>query len=564
MAANTAIRGYESLNQLRSMIREPVHRVLSVAESMLEPIPGQDHVELSAHVTPTIDICQTVLALLAAPMDRGEGLKAAAEQICSGIRLEAERLANSVDEIAGAALKAGIKSKQSALCKMQEAATAFRQQADGLTVDALSAVLSNPGSVADERNTGMHAEAFSNALRSQRGMLLVVDDDENNRDVLSRRLVRDGCEVMVAECGRQALRMLSRYSFDLVLLDIMMPDIDGCQVLSEIKRDERLKHLPVIMITAVDDIDTVVRCIEMGADDYLTKPFNRVLLRARVNALLDRKRLRDEEQNKTQDLTRMVAEVRSQRERAQNLLLNILPKLVADELQTNGSVEPMYFEDVTVVFADITGFTLSTEELPADELVCLLHEYFTAFDKIIDRYGLEKLKTIGDCYMYAAGVPERSPSHPVDCVLAALEMARTAKQFAERGPVNWQLRIGINTGPVIAGVVGIRKFAFDIWGDTVNFSARMQATAQPGMVNLASATAARVKDFFELEKQPKVRVKEGREVDTFLVKELSGRLIRNGNGTSPRDAFARRYRSYFQKDLRSFPDYMNTAVEEAS
>jgi adenylate cyclase len=158
--------------------------------------------------------------------------------------------------------------------------------------------------------------------------------------------------------------------------------------------------------------------------------------------------------------------------------------------------------------------------------------------------------------MFAGGVPLRSPSNPVDCVLAALELARVVKEMAETGPVTWQLRIGVNTGPVIAGVVGIKKFAFDIWGEAVNFSARMEACGRPGMVNLSANTYARVKDFFECEKQEKVRVKEGREVDTYLVKDLSSRLAKNKTGASPREAFAHRYRAYFRKELEAFPDFL--------
>jgi adenylate cyclase len=150
----------------------------------------------------------------------------------------------------------------------------------------------------------------------------------------------------------------------------------------------------------------------------------------------------------------------------------------------------------------------------------------------------------------------------VDSVLAALEMAHVVKAMAETGPVSWQLRIGVNTGPVIAGVVGIKKFAFDIWGDAVNFSARMESSGRPGLVNLSTNTFARVKDFFECEKQEKVRVKEGREVDTYLVKDLSSRL-KNKPGMGPRDAFAHRYRAYFRKELQAFPDFLGGAAAPA-
>jgi adenylate cyclase len=387
-----------------------------------------------------------------------------------------------------------------------------------------------------------------------RGLLLVVDDNEGNRDVLARRLLREGYEILLAEGGRQALKMLDRYPFDAVLLDIMMPEIDGYAVLAEMKKNPALRHLPVVMISALDDMESVVRCIEMGADDYLFKPFNPVLLRARVAALVERKRLRDDERNRSRDLERAFNEIQKQRKRSDELLLNILPEVIAQELQANNSVQPLYFEDVTVGFADIVGFTRSTEELPAEELVQVLHQYFTAFDKIIGRYGLEKLKTIGDCYMFAGGLPVRRPSHPVDSILAAFEMIHVAEQIGQTGPVDWKLRIGIHTGPVIAGVVGIHKFAFDIWGDTVNLSSRMESSGEPARINLSVASFLRIKDFFACERRGKIAIKHGCKVEMYFANGLAAGLRSKGPGS--RQAFEQRYKIYFQKDLQAFPEFL--------
>jgi adenylate cyclase len=212
----------------------------------------------------------------------------------------------------------------------------------------------------------------------------------------------------------------------------------------------------------------------------------------------------------------------------------------------------MYFEDVTIAFADFVGFTLATEHLPADELVTILHRYFTAFDSIIKRYDLEKMKTIGDCYMFAAGLPVRSPSHPVDTILAGFEMVEITRKMAQEGPVGWQLRIGVHTGPVVAGVVGTHKFAFDIWGDAVNFSSRMESAGAPGRINLSASTYARVKDFFACEKRERVRIKDGREVDMYFVNGIAAGLLASKNA-APLKSFEQRYRAYFRKDLRAFP-----------
>jgi class 3 adenylate cyclase/CheY-like chemotaxis protein len=393
------------------------------------------------------------------------------------------------------------------------------------------------------------------------GRILVVDDNAGNRDMLSRRLDREGYSVDMAANGREALEKLEAGGFDLVLLDIVMPELDGFAVLKSIRANERWKEVAVIMISALDEIRSVVRCIEMGAEDYLPKPFDPVLLRARIGAILDRKRLRDEERSRTVQMETAFQEAERQKQVAENMLRNILPGKIAEELQSQGTVEPMYFEDVTIGFTDFVGFTLATEKLAAEEIVGFLNEYFTAFDRIVSRYGLEKMKTIGDSYMFVSGMPDRRPSHPVDAVLAALEMVEAVRTMArpEEG-IEWQMRVGLHTGPVIAGVVGIHKFAFDVWGDSVNFSSRMESSGAPNRVNLSERTYSRVKDFVRCTPRGRVVTKDGREADMFFADGVHDKLIDD----KPIDAgvegipaaFARRYRIYFQQAVRAFPAFL--------
>jgi class 3 adenylate cyclase len=241
---------------------------------------------------------------------------------------------------------------------------------------------------------------------------------------------------------------------------------------------------------------------------------------------------------------------------SESLLLNILPGEVADELRAKGLVSPKYFEDVTILFTDFVGFTLSTEKLAAEELVELLHDYFTAFDQIVARYRLEKMKTIGDSYMCISGLPMRNPAHPVDMVMAAFEMLEAVRQRQRPERLaQWKVRIGIHTGPVIAGVVGINKFAFDIWGDTVNYSSRMESSGEANRINLSERTYSRVKDFFACEYRGKVQTKEKRELDMYFANGILPTLL-NGSDQVPPPAFVRRYNVYFQKDPPSFPAFL--------
>ena len=241
---------------------------------------------------------------------------------------------------------------------------------------------------------------------------------------------------------------------------------------------------------------------------------------------------------------------------SESLLLNILPGEVADELRAKGLVSPKYFEDVTILFTDFVGFTLSTEKLAAEELVELLHDYFTAFDQIVARYRLEKMKTIGDSYMCISGLPLRNPAHPVDMVMAAFEMLEAVRERQRPDRLaQWKVRIGIHTGPVIAGVVGINKFAFDIWGDTVNYSSRMESSGEANRINLSERTYSRVKDFFQCEHRGKVLTKEKRELDMYFANGILPTLL-NGSDQTPPPAFVRRYNVYFQKDPPSFPAFL--------
>jgi class 3 adenylate cyclase len=249
------------------------------------------------------------------------------------------------------------------------------------------------------------------------------------------------------------------------------------------------------------------------------------------------------------------AEVRTERDQNVALLLNILPSPVATELRSTGAVKPTAFDDVTVCFSDFVGFTLSSENLPAEELISSLNEYFTAFDEIIGRYGLEKLKTIGDSYMFASGLPTVSPSHAVDAVLAALEMVAVTRRLArpDKG-VNWSIRLGLYSGPVVAGVVGKRKFAFDIWGNTVNFAARMESSGAPDRVNLSQSTCALVSDFIECEPRGLVRIKEGREMEMFFAVKPKQDLLMGPLEDGVPKAFRERYQEAYAVAPKSFPD----------
>jgi len=268
----------------------------------------------------------------------------------------------------------------------------------------------------------------------------------------------------------------------------------------------------------------------------------------------DKRRLEGIVEERTVEVRKQRDEIQVEQEKSQSLLLNILPAKVAHELKTTGSVHPVGFDDVTVCFTDFVGFTVSSEKMAPDRLVDALNEYFTRFDEIIARYGLEKLKTIGDSYMFASGLPAPRKSHAVDAVLAALEMVEVVRELARReNSTGWNIRVGLHSGPVIAGVVGTRKFAFDIWGNTVNFAARMESSGVPGQVNLSDRTCDLTRGLIECKSRGHVKIKEGRELPMFLALGPASELISKNSSDGIPAAFVARYHQEFGETPRSFP-----------
>jgi class 3 adenylate cyclase len=346
------------------------------------------------------------------------------------------------------------------------------------------------------------------------GNLLVVDDDAMNREMMARRLQRSGFTVTTAENGRVALEELKHGDFDLVLLDIIMPELNGFHTLEFIKADPKTRYLPVIMLTALDDVESTVRCIEAGAEDYVPKPFNPVILHARINASLEKKRLRDQEQA-------YLAELQAERANSDRLLLNVLPKAIADRLKQGERTIVDSFRDATVVFADIVGFTSFSANMAPSRTVQLLNDLFSGFDKLAETYQLEKIKTIGDSYMAVGGIPTPVPEHAERCASMALDMLEVLKHFNHRNSINLDLRVGLNSGPVVAGIIGTKKFSYDLWGDTVNVASRMESQGQPGMIQVSATTYALLAGRFIFEDRGTIEVKNRGLMATYrLVRHL--------------------------------------------
>ena len=301
--------------------------------------------------------------------------------------------------------------------------------------------------------------------RQDPGHLLVVDDNKVNRILLARGLEQDGHKVETAENGKEALDMLRRGSYDLVLLDIEMPEMNGYQVLEVCLGDTELRNLPIIMTSSLDEIDSVVKCIELGAEDYLNKPVNPILLRARVNASLEKKRLRDEQRK---------------------LFRTFATKEVAEELLKSGLSLGGKHVSGSAMFTDIRSFTTLAETQDPADTIDLLNDYYALMFEAITSQGGTINQMLGDGLMAIFGAPAPQEDHAERAVRAALEMMDLLEAFNQQqemqGKSQIKIGIGIASGQMVAGFTGTQNRAtYTCIGDTVNLAARIEAyTKQVG------------------------------------------------------------------------------------
>lgn len=330
--------------------------------------------------------------------------------------------------------------------------------------------------------------------------ILVVDDTPSNIQTIASVLKEHGYQISVATDGKQALGVLERVRPDLILLDVEMPEMDGFETCRRIKEHPDLRQIPIIYLTGKTEAEDIVRGFELGAVDYVGKPFNSHELLARVNTHLTIDRLNRENER---------------------LLLNVLPASIAERLKAQEGTIADRFDDVSVLFADIVGFTALSSRLPATELVDLLNGVFTAFDGLVDAHGLEKIKTVGDAYMVAGGLLESREHHLEAMASFALEMIEVIRSRTdEASPL--EIRIGMHVGSVVAGVIGIRKFSYDIWGDTVNTASRLESSGVVGRIQTSEAVKERLEGRYEFERRGLIDLKGKGPTPAYLLVGRAG------------------------------------------
>src|SRR5919199_3640989 len=486
----------------------------------------------------------------------------------------------------------------------------------------------------------------------EKGVILIVDDNPDSLDLLFFVLRDSDFTVLMANSGKSALQTVEEAHPDLILLDVMMPGIDGFEICRRLKANPSSQDIPVIFMTSLSETDDKVRGFNVGAVDYITKPIQEEVLKARITTHLtirklnrslveQNKRLQQEireRQQKEEELRLsnqaiaassdgiVIADARKpdipityvnpafeqltgyeaqevmgrncrflqgedtdqpgldelreairegkgckvilsnyrkdgtlfwnelsispiydadgnlthfvgiqsniterkvaqealhyQQEQTENLLLNILPKPIAERLKLEPSTIADSFEEVSVLFADLVGFTEFSSRRSAKQLVEVLNVIFSEFDQLAEKHDLEKIKTIGDAYMVVAGLPTPRPDHAIAIAEMALDMQAEMLRIGEDTGEAFKLRIGINSGPVIAGVIGIKKFVYDLWGDTVNIASRMESQGVDGAIQVTAATYELLRDKYLFEERGVIFVKGKGDMSVYL---LTGR-----------------------------------------
>jgi adenylate cyclase len=346
--------------------------------------------------------------------------------------------------------------------------------------------------------------------------LLIVDDQPANVLLLERMLGDAGYQSVTSTLDPRAVRALHEtHRYDLILLDLQMPGMDGFQVMEELKQIETAGYLPVLVITAQPDHK--LRALKAGAKDFISKPFDVAEVLTRVHNMLEVRLLHVEILRKNEALKTLFDQVVAERKISERLALHVPPDSIAARLQARPDVSADAFADVSVLIADIVGFSELTPAASHENLALMLEEIFTDFDGLAKARGLKKVKTLGNSYMAAAGVPVAAGDHATRAAHLSLDMVDALDRFNARRGHSLQVRIGIASGAVAAGVIGKRLYLYDVWGDAVNVASRMESHGVAGRVQVSESTRELLGAPFLLEERGTLEVEGKGEMKTWFV-----------------------------------------------
>jgi class 3 adenylate cyclase len=490
------------LSHLRHELHTPLNHIIGYSEMLLE----EEGVEapLAAELRRVHEAARRVHALINEFLAPARVTAGAVDpgRLPAELRPPVEEIVAAGDTLSRQAAEAGAGGLLPDVERIRSAARHLL----ALVTQGVPAPAAQPtgGPAAPPEPAGAHAAP-------RRGSILLVDDNEDNRAMLARRLGRQGYQVRTAPGGREALDALQAEAADLVLLDVLMPGMNGYEVLQRLKADERLRDIPVLMISALDEMDSVVRCIQLGAEDYLSKPFDPVLLQARIGACLEKKRLHDQEIRHLAELAdwnrtleQRVREQVAQVERLGRLKRFFSPQL-AELIVAGGADDPLktHRREIIVVFLDLRGFTTFAESAEPEEVMGVLRDYHAEMGRLILEHEgtLERFTGDGMMVFFNDPVPLPNPAE------RAVRMAVAMRERAAGLGAGWRKRgwhlalgVGIAQGYATIGAIGFEgRWDYGAIGTVTNLAARLCAEAQGGQILISSRVAAAVEDLVETE-----------------------------------------------------------------
>lgn len=342
--------------------------------------------------------------------------------------------------------------------------------------------------------------------------ILVAEDENIIALDIAESIKRLGYKVSgIARTADDTVDKAGNLKPDLILMDIMLDDnSSGIEAAEKIRL---LYDIPIIYLTALADKETIKKAKITEPFGYLLKPFESRSLHSSIEMAIYKHQV-------YQKLKERTRELEEERSKSDKLLKNILPEEIIKELKEKGFIQPRKYKSITILYTDFQGFTKIAAQLAPQTLVAELNDIFKNFDAIIENYGLEKMKTIGDSYLVAGGVPVESQDHAQKIVRSAIDMQNFLKKRSAFSGIDWKMRVGINSGSAIAGVVGKKKFTYDIWGNTVNTAGMIEKLCKAGEINISETTHKLIRDFFECEYHESVQVFGKNELKMYYVKSL--------------------------------------------
>jgi adenylate cyclase len=332
--------------------------------------------------------------------------------------------------------------------------------------------------------------------RAEKPLLLIIDDSAENLQVLNA-LLKDDYRLKLAKSGAKGIEIAQQHPQpDLILLDVIMPEMDGFQVCENLKADPQTSPIPVIFLTALNEVADETNGFRKGGSDFITKPFNPDIVKARISTHI---------------------ELQRERKKSNELLRVLLPDAVVNDLIQHGAHKPQIKENVSILFCDFVGFTSISAQLTPEELIRELSEIFSAFDSICEENKTTRIKTIGDAYMAVSGIHAQADEHAEQLVSTALSFIEFLENRNRESTQHWRCRIGVHSGKVIAGIIGKTRFIYDVVGDDVNIAARIESAGTPMAVTISPATLSMIGNRFHTVSAGIASLKGKGEMELFRV-----------------------------------------------